>query len=75
MRCDLSHDAAAFWPDVHAFLAADPVVHNVLATNIEARSRGGALDEGTPGVPLPTLSGGHSHGRCIGDNGRPAGPV
>lgn len=48
MRCDLSHDAAAFWPDVRAFLVADPVVHNVLATNIEARSHGGVIDAGTP---------------------------
>ncbi|HEX6444553.1 MAG TPA: GNAT family N-acetyltransferase [Streptosporangiales bacterium] len=48
MRCELTHDARAFWPDVRAFLAADPVVHNVLATNIEARSRGALADEGTP---------------------------
>lgn len=48
MRCELSHDAAAFWPGVRAFLAGDPVVHNVLATNIEARSRGGVDDTGTP---------------------------
>ena len=33
---------------MRAFLAADPVVHNVLATNIEARSRGGVVDGGTP---------------------------
>ena len=49
MRCEATADLQTFWERTADFLLSDPVVHNVLVTNIAAR-RTGATSDPAPGM-------------------------
>jgi GNAT superfamily N-acetyltransferase len=47
MRCETTDDARTFWERVGDFLLSDPVVNNVMVTNVLARA------DGAPAGPAP----------------------
>jgi predicted GNAT family acetyltransferase len=56
MRCETTSDPGAFLERVSDFLLRDPVVHNVLVTNIAAR-RDGAVTDPAPATYAAVLDG------------------
>ncbi len=53
-RCDATSDPAAFWAQVSEFLLRDPVVNNVLITNVISR-RDGAIRDPAPATYAAAL--------------------
>jgi hypothetical protein len=50
MRCETTADPAAFLERVSDFVLRDPVVHNVLLTNIASRRDGAVTDPAPPSL-------------------------
>jgi predicted GNAT family acetyltransferase len=62
MRCETTDDAGAFWERVADFLLADPVVNNVIVTNVRARA------SGPPAGPAPA-----TYAAVVDESGRVVG--